>query len=279
RASAALARARDRGAAAVVTHHRVDRLDDALQPDGSIDYSKLLTKGEDTGSVRPAKIASAGSPSDGPAGTPPAAGDVVGPSPAAGGPSSPRGGDPYYPPETPPPAVKPEGGGSWHGRELYDEELKDPGRRLRLFNRLDMEASGAPRQKKLETLETFLNRGVSRGMTVDEVIDDLNYFPGRIKNRRLSPEQLNEYEDLLTEARAGSNVAKYGTGNSGYDPKTKRWVGFNKGVMTVGSNDPRQDRIGIEGPDRGWSGQPDEPQVSLAQAGGQPGMNTPLAQS
>lgn len=211
----------------------------------------------------------AGSPSDGPAGNPPASGDVVGPSPDAGGtyiarPSLTSQGDQYYPPSE-------EQRGTWHGRELFDEELKDPGRRKRLFNRLHMEAGNADKQKKLETLETFLNRGVSRGQNIDEVIDDLNYFPSRIKNQNLTPDQLNEYEDLLRTARLGSNAARYGTGNSGYDPKTGRWVGFNHGVVTVGSNDPRRDRIGIEGPDMGWSGQPDEPTRSVAQSGGEPG--------
>lgn len=183
-----------------------------------------------------------GSPSDSPPGTPPASNEeAVGPSSGAGG-------------TTPP---------SWHGRELYADELKDPGRRMRLFNRLHSEAGEGTREKKLQTLETFMNRGVSRGQSMDEVLDDLNYFPSRIKNQHLTPEQLNDYEGVLGEAQAGSNLAKYGTGNAGYDPKLKRWVGFNKGVMTVGSNDTRNDRIGIEGPDRGWSGQPDEPRLAI----------------
>jgi hypothetical protein len=138
------------------------------------------------------------------------------------------------------------------GRERFLDELQDPRIRDRVLAYARAEVGGQGPEAIQAILETFFNRATARGLSLRQVLAEPHehragtFFPAITHSRARSPvtaSQRAEYEPILSEVLAGSNITNYATGNA------SGTVGFAGGPQTFASGG---ERFGIEGSDKDW---------------------------
>jgi hypothetical protein len=88
-------------------------------------------------------------------------------------------------------------------------------------------------------IETLFNRSAARNQSLLKTITDKGYFPASSLTKIDVPAaHMDAYRDMVDAAKAGSNVARYGTGNAFGS------VGFGGGPMVFRA--PSGEKIGVE---------------------------------
>jgi hypothetical protein len=171
-------------------------------------------------------------------------------------------------------------------RASQAEELNNPYIRNRLFTVAQNEWGGQGEQVMRGGLETVLSRAKLDGTSVLGALQQVGvskhgYYPAV----SFSPVKLkyDAWNNRLADVMAGSNYSNYGTGNSSYDPRLGRVVGFSGGPRTAVING---EYFGQEGRHAGWQlrmgwSQPGQQQAGAPDKFGlqgpqsQPGVVTP----
>lgn len=119
-------------------------------------------------------------------------------------------------------------------------------------------------------LESAMNRAIARKQNLYQTITDPHYYPPETLNQ-LGPDKPVpvDYSTAIQRALGGSNVAGFGTGNQGIDPKTGKRVLSAGATITVPHETPLGDDVVIENPDQDWATERASKQAQV-KAHGQP---------
>lgn len=191
----------------------------------------------------------AGSPAS-PDSTPSPDAGVVGP-PAQGDGLNYAFGDPQYPYYVPGQQA-PEAPATGIDRSHHKQWLSNPVVRDRIIALTKQEVGGQGPGAQLKFMESLFNRSDSRFQgDVMRVLNQSDYYPNLGSPASLSNKDRESMGPLLERVvNENTNESNYATGNSSFDPKTGRVVGFNKGVETSYDNG---EHYGVEGPDMAWA--------------------------
>lgn len=153
-------------------------------------------------------------------------------------------------------APKPEAGARRDGavpasgpmldRKSFEEELKDPAVRQRLFAVTEAEVGSQGAAAQQAFMETIFNRAKARGKTVWETLHG-SYYPGSTHARAgalMGDRGLEaKYRAIYERVLGGANITNGATGNA------SGGVGFGGGQETFRSGG---ERFGVEGQDLPW---------------------------
>jgi hypothetical protein len=102
----------------------------------------------------------------------------------------------------------------------------------------------ASRAAQQAFMEELFNRSVSRKQSLTYAVHDPNYYPEPVFNKNVGAQTAAGLKTVMDQVVAGSNVAKYATGNA------SGTVGFGGGPQTFAAGG---ERFGIEGADLPWA--------------------------
>jgi hypothetical protein len=124
----------------------------------------------------------------------------------------------------------------------FGQELSDPNTRRLFAASVNAEVGGQGPRAEQAYVESVMNRAASRGMTLEQAIRDVHYYPSTTINKLgegFGPDQQGRINGYIQNALRGSNVANYATGNESgsvhsggapvaFDPRTgERFVQEN----------------------------------------------------
>ncbi|HET9373623.1 MAG TPA: hypothetical protein VFO40_01520 [Chthoniobacterales bacterium] len=132
-------------------------------------------------------------------------------------------------------------------RVQFRKELEaNPNLQHKLLSSVMAEVGNQGEEAQTAYLESVMNRAKARGQTLDETISDSGYYPAVTMarlNDRISPELGAKLSPIVNRVLAGSNVAKFATGNeSGKVTSAGAPITFMAGG----------ERFVVENPDAGW---------------------------
>ena len=144
----------------------------------------------------------------------------------------------------------------------YGAALADPAMREKFLSYVNAETGGQGGVAQQAFIETILNRGMARGETLSQVLNNRKYFPDRTRNvaaQGLKENERNAMSPLLENVMGGSNISNFATGNAQLDPKhpfgREGMFGFGgtKGAtFQVGSGGKGTEFYGTEKADQAW---------------------------
>jgi hypothetical protein len=150
-------------------------------------------------------------------------------------------------------------------RKQYANEMANPEVIRAMYQRTAQEVGTGTDPQSVAAQQAFqeelLNRAAARKQSLSYAIHDPHYYPEPVFNKSVSARVAKNFDAIRAQVVAGSNVAKWATGNA------SQGVGFGGGpkVAHYGGED-----FGIEKSDIGWvrDMQKANPQIAQYQSGG-----------
>lgn len=179
-------------------------------------------------------------------------------------------------PNAPPPPDDTRFGALANKRGAFVKELdSNPDLRRTLMQSVYREVGSQSPRMQQAYLEGVMNRAVSRKQSLYQAITDKGYYPPATLDQ-LGPDKpaapdtfQTNLSPTIQSVLGGSNIAKFGTGNQGIDPKTGKRVLSGGATITVPHETDEGDDIIIEKPDAKWAAEKQQEQAYVA-AHGQP---------
>jgi hypothetical protein len=136
-------------------------------------------------------------------------------------------------------------------RERARQELEStPGLLRRVDELTTAEVGKDPRARQM-FMEDIINASAAENVPLSAVLENRKYFPEETyaRARREGPAGMGVTPAMFDPINP-SNLTNFGTGNASFNPKTGRWVGFQKGPQTAFY---RGEEHGIERPHLPWA--------------------------
>lgn len=132
-------------------------------------------------------------------------------------------------------------------RQRFAQELQNPAVRERFMQLTQAEVGGQSRDAALCFMESTMNRASARNKSLMATMNDPRYFPARsMRSHNVPANDRASYNDLIHTALAGSNNARYATGNESGSVRSG-------GAPITRNFGPGRERFVVENADRRWA--------------------------